>query len=83
MKKISKFGWSFIILSFVSFIYLLYANPFEVDWKEESFFLKIFGIAINIFWSILIAGVFIAILGILLIIIDHVKSIIQKIFYKK
>lgn len=77
MKKIDKFGWIFIILTSIFEIIIFYYDLLEIK-NETDILLKLFGIVLVTFYSLLSSLIVVGAIGILLLIFDYIKNILNK-----
>ena len=77
MKKIDKFGWIFIILTSLFEIIIFYYDLLEIK-NETDILLKLFGIVLVTFYSLLSSLIVVGAIGILLLIFDYIKNILNK-----
>ena len=77
MKKIDKFGWIFIILTSIFEIIIFYYDLLEIK-NETDILLKLFGIVLVTFYSLLSSFIVVGAIGILLLIFGYIKNILNK-----
>ena len=77
MKKIDKFGWIFIILTSIFEIIIFYYDLLEIK-NETDILLKLFGIVLVTFYSLLSSLIVVGAIGILLLIFGYIKNILNK-----
>ena len=77
MKKIDKFGWIFIILTSIFEIIIFYYDLLEIK-NETDILLKLFGIVLVTFYSLLSSFIVVGTIGILLLIFGYIKNILNK-----
>ena len=77
MKKIDKFGWIFIILTSLFEIIIFYYDLLEIK-NETDILLKLFGIVLVTFYSLLSSLIVVGAIGILLLIFGYIKNILNK-----